>query len=79
MTPASRRVLTLLRDGQQLVRGPSGWRMVAGAGFERVSDETAKELLGSPWVIAHAPAAIVLDITAAGRAVLGEPCADCTS
>lgn len=79
MTPAARRTLTLLSQDHQLVRGPSGWRVVTGTGFERVSDEAARELLASPWVIAHAPASIVLDITDAGRAALEETCADQTS
>lgn len=70
MTEQARRVLFLLTTGHQLVRGPTGWRCVCGAAFERVSPETAAELLRSPWVIAHGLDGIVLDITEAGRAEL---------
>lgn len=77
MTPAALRVLLLLRAGQQLLRGPLGWRVARGAGFERVDTATARELLAEAWVEEIAPTGtfpLVYRISAAGRRALEEPC-----
>lgn len=74
MSPATHRVLTLLAGAwaEYLVRGPTGWRVVSGAAFERVKAETAEELLEAGWIEGDG---VVYRITAAGRIALkGEPC-----
>lgn len=74
MTPACRRCLFLLTTGHQLLRGPTGWRCVAGAAFERVRADTVGELLEADWVErAVGDASPVYDIADAGRQALAEP------
>jgi hypothetical protein len=72
MTAAARRILLLLSQGHRLVRGPTGWRVTLGAGFERVAVEVAQEVLSHHWAERVSDTSPVYAITDAGRAALAE-------
>lgn len=65
-------MLACLALGHQLTRHAQGWRVVTGAGFERVAGAVVKELIAGQWIAAgqETRLSIVWRITAAGRAAL---------
>lgn len=75
VNPDTRRILLLLAQGQQLVRGPQGWRVILGAGFERVDTAAVREALAASWVAPApgTPGSIAWVLTEAGRKALETP------